>query len=352
MDPVEDAESGYAKMAAVMDAYDIPKFVEEAPVLTTKTAGSLPDELYADPMRRQYPIDSRANVWLSAAYLGTDDTKTAAELGYIRENLERAAGVFGLEELPQAPTVEAEKVAAAPEIEHCYVLPATDTHQAKPLYPVFDKRSADLAVTRFRENCNKYAHALRYPLAQGVVKLAEKHGATIPDEVRIEAGDGLPLPAEKVSEILCNRLAAANDDELTLVYEPLVDQLKHASADEVSDMMDKVAGALEQLDLHLGNNHYYGVSAVRPMVACHYLGLTAKHAADMVRDVVELDGHHFDAQKLASLPAGSFDVLGESLVDALSSEGSLSAEKIADILPTLPLPDKRLLVAHLQQVTA
>jgi hypothetical protein len=80
--------------------------------------------------------------------------------------------------------------------------------------------------------------------------------------------------------------------------------------------------------------------------------MTLKQAHAFVDDSVTLNKYTFSATKLAELDPNSLDIFGDTgegsfISTVTGTDGKLSPEKLATVIPTLPRPDKILLEEHL-----
>ena len=114
-------DNSRATLFKIAESFEMPdyvlqsqteEFAEDAKEAADK---SLPDTLFADSVHRAYPVDSKANTWLSAAYFAktaADDPWGETARAYTRDNLIRAAEMYGIAD-DVNKVLSAEKKAAA-----------------------------------------------------------------------------------------------------------------------------------------------------------------------------------------------------------------------------------------------
>lgn len=97
-----------AKLSKLSEYYNFPDFVKKAHVETKESLAELPNEAFADPFKREYPIHTKAATVLSQAYLLGEleslfPVKSASANGKLMsllrvgEKIQEAANWYGLE---------------------------------------------------------------------------------------------------------------------------------------------------------------------------------------------------------------------------------------------------------------
>lgn len=87
---------------AIQTVFVIPDFVKEAEATSAETAAGLRTDQFADPDNRRFPIHTKADTWLSVAYLNSqmvsplDKTAEKNNLPKIQENLRNAVEFWNL----------------------------------------------------------------------------------------------------------------------------------------------------------------------------------------------------------------------------------------------------------------
>ena len=133
-------------------------------------------------------------------------------------------------------------------------------------------------------------------------------------------------------------LAAPNSADAYLKLASLV-----RNADEKTTRADltKVAAAVQELDDNSGLSKYYGKSLPNPQE-------TVFNSKIAMGKSLELAGKEVPISKLLGLsPSDYGDVLGDDMISEISSDGNLSEQKLLEILPTLPMDMKDMLVRKL-----
>ena len=339
MDIIHDTSN--IQLCKIADLYDMPDYVKNSEPLEKEAADSLPAELFADQVNLQFPINNKANTWLSAAYFNENEEKMASDVAAATKNtILTAASVYNIDQ-DVRDVFAVEKVAAddEPEVYYCY----TDS-DGKNHYPVFGPEGVKKACEYFDLHYSDYKPAVRSQIAKGIAKKAQDFGVEPSRKVMIHGGFGIVDRAALASEIL-ERARMTKDAEAAAALGNISSLLEIMDSNDLSNETEKIAEIMESIDTLNGMDRNYDRNYWSPLDAV--CPMTVKEAQAMVDDTLELKNYNFSLKKLAELDPTIFtDVLGEDFAGELTDEdGALNIEKMADILPTLP--DKYLLEKHI-----
>jgi len=315
------------------------------------------DAVYADDFRNLFPIGTPAETWLSAAYLtkaASDGrcTYAPAEFGHVSDMVARAAAIHGVSD--DVAAITGRLAAKEADAEPCYLWTVRDDSGAvlARKYPVFDADGVKRAAGYFAENRARYPLDVRVHIATGILRKAAEFGVDVkglPGEVRREAGFGVPNIGE-VSDELNWRAKMASDSETALAVLSLAEGIA-TTAGLGTDILWKIAGTLEEFDRGSGLDMKYGREVRMPadFLFAHEISKTA----EALDDAVVLGKSAFSARGLSELPAEVFtEVLGDDILADITVGGRLDAEKLAAVLPALPLPDRHALEDFLRDMYA
>jgi hypothetical protein len=326
----------------------LPTYVLAAEILDKEASAGLDDELFADVARRQYPLHDAGNTWLSAAYFakGHDDIPPKVA-DHVEQRIRAAAKIHGIT-ADVEPLFATVKAAASPEDDDAnYGIVIRDQagNVVRKLYPMLDGDSVKMAMERFARERGLYPLGPRRQIASQITKRAEICGIPVPAVIFREAGRGFPVKQIMMTELL-ERAQLVKDAEAAQLLANVNEVVAAANAQELLAVLDKIAEVVDSVDRLSGFHRLYGRKLLPP--ADFIYAMTEKEAAAMVADSVPLNRHTFSIRKLAELDPEVFAVLGDDFPRELATaDGKTNAEKLAAILPTLPLPDKELLENHL-----
>ena len=341
----------HAVLIQINDKYGLPDYVKKAEdVFLQENVDKLPDRLFADPVNRRYPISSKADTWLSAAYFA----KTAEDDGYnpmlkdvIRDTIKGAACIYGIEDdvksiMDKIENPPQEKSAADDDMNYGY----PDGH----MYPMFDAAGVKLAGEYFEENRNNYPIDMRRTIARNIMRKAAELTVDIPDVVRREACVGMPR-VDFMSIQIVDRAGRAPNEKLASAMMELNKGLLAATMSDLVPVLEKTAEAIAQFDEITGLDQQYGRTVLAP--ADFMFDVSTKEAEAYVEDAVQLGKYIFSLEKLAELPENVYaDALGDEFVERVKTAGAIDRAKLSDELNSLPTPDKNALLESIESHTA
>lgn len=344
-------------------ASEVPTYVMNYTMPTKEAASQIEEELYADPARRLFPIDTPAATWLSAAYFmkqGDNLPYKKGEKAYVKACIDKAASIHGISEdvikIAKAIENETEPEKQAEDDNDSYGWVMRNSHTNEVIarkYPMFDGRGVKMASSYFDENRSHYPLAIRRMIARNIMKRAEIHSVGIDDlnpSVLREAGYGIPRKDVLMEEIL-ERAYLTKDAESAILLANINEMVANMPQEEVAQSLDKIAEVIEAFDQTSGLDKYYNTKILMP--ADFLFDINLKTAEEALVDSVELDRHVFSLTKLAELPTELYqNILGDEFVKAVVKTGTsqIDKEKLADNLYSLPKPDKTALEEHLAEI--
>lgn len=339
-------DSTKAVLLNIGNTCQIPKYVLDSEALEKTASYDFRDTLFADEDRRQFPLDSKASTWLSAAYFAKTaeiDYKNKAVRDYMEGRIKKAADIHGIRKdvddvMERIRTTKQEKQAAdSAENWGCF---------SKKLYPMFDKEGVKQANAYFEENCYKLLPVDRHEVARNIVKKCAEYGMDYNDTVRMEAGLGMPDRSFLMENVI-DRVSRIKDPATQVKVSKMAEALMKADTKEFSENLEKLAGYIEDLDHDLGLDKQYNRTVLPPSRFC--FDISIKEAEEQVKDSVEMGGHVFSLKKLAELPVDVYtNALGDDFGDRIKTAEKIDESKLRDELYSLPLPDKKALVRSIQ----
>jgi hypothetical protein len=337
-------------LIAISEENQLPHYVDDLEVLDKEAAAKLDDELYADIARRQFPVDSAGNTWLSAAYFKRNGSSfKVAEADYIEDRIKLAADIHGIRPDVDAVLAEVKQAAAdwtEDDSNYALVLHDQDGAVIDRRYPIVDEEGVKLATDYFARYRGNYPLGLRRKIAVGITKRANDFGMEVASFIQREAGDGVPVKSILMDEVL-ERAHMTKDAECSALLANVNEVVAAAEVSELTgEVLEKIAEVIDSVDRLNGFGRLYGTKLLPP--ADVVWAMSTKEAEQVADDSLELNKLVFSIQKLASLEPDVFSILGDDFVAELTDgEGALDTEKMAAILPTLPRPDKVVLEEHI-----
>ena len=295
---------------------DLVKTAEIGDALTTKNSSA-----FADTYNRMFPVDSEANAVLSKAYA----TKVANLPSHVGRAIDTALEMYG-SEFPETTQV---KVAHE---EPRYVL--EDTKQF-PIKVASDVPRAEEALTRIKTRLGTKTLA---KAATVIVKAARDSNQNVGDNILRWAGL-TQCDVEKTADWIEARRYVAPKG--TAVFDKLADHVRGPDGPKTREDLLKLATALDTLDSEFEVTSQHGRKVPNPLE-------TVFSTKTAMQNMVELAGKTFPIKKLVEVDPGVYsDLLGEDILEEITTEGQLDEHKIVEIFKTLPQDMKALLASKL-----
>lgn len=283
---------------------------------------ALPDDAFAWPEKRRFPVHSADHATLSMAYVKAASEKMPA---YVLESIKEALDVYGVNEQIFA--------------SETYTKVAEEVPYAYPELKKLPMRNADelLRSERALHEHTKLAYALKHDIAANLAEQARKLHVKLQPKTMKLAGLTVGNTAAAV-EWLEARAHIVKDAGVKVAFEELARELpKYGPRLANADAM-KFAAVVGQLDERGGLQGHYGRKLPNPLETIFN---TEKIASE---DVDVGNGAFVSLAKLAALPASFWEDLdGKELANAIAPGGVVDSSKLAAIVETLPADLKAVL---------
>lgn len=313
----QTCDPGYSHLRVVLDRFPALKDVAKTANIDDDEFASLPDNSFAWPGQRRFPLHTREHAALSMGYRKIA-SKVPAE---VDQMLEKAASVYEIDpSIFEAPVVE--KTAA----ETRYVFPE------KKRFLVKTAEDVKLAERRIRE-C--YTQLTVEDRAEGLFRLskfAKELGVALHPSTEKLAGFTL-TSTRRLRDWLGARQEVTRGSVYSDAFAKIAASLEGVAPEfHDRDVQVKLAGAIHELDKEAGLTKLYGRKLPDPIQ-------TVFNSEKLAADTLELGtGMMLNKQKLSALPLSFWtDLLGPSVSQEISSDGeTVDPEALMQLLPTLP----------------
>jgi hypothetical protein len=319
---------------------DLPEYVKTAEVEDAHEVYKLPKEAFADPERMIYPINSPATVYVSNAHFINKRAGIVKLYGedyasQLEKAIEKAAEILDISEDLQEYNSRF-NVKQAADYEEKYAVDFNVDGMAQPvqLYPV--KTASDLteAAESFTQNIKNFPFAVRVKSAENFVKLAGELGVDdLPELLMKYAGMYYPDLAGLDFE-LWRRSNKLTKEAHVDIYRQIRGDLDNMQS--FSDVM-KIAETCFNIENMEGlYDNVKVASLLGDPVDMFFTEPVTKIASDL--RFVEVHGDKYRLDDLTKISKDKYEeAFGDSGIDPADPE------KIADILPTMPRSDVKLL---------
>lgn len=289
---------------------------------------TLPDDAFAWPEKRAYPVHSREHATLSQAYRVGVGGRVPA---HVDATIKEALQVYGVDEATFART----KVAAAPPTDDAsdYLLP--DIKRLRVTEAGHVKTAADRLV----EEGGRLSPGHRVLAGARLVEKAAFFGVRVSDEVRKMAGlvaTSTPVLADWLEARSQAASGPYREGYVKLAAE--VRRLPHELRDRA--VQARLASAIEELDGLAGLDRLWGRRLPDPHASVF-------NTTKVAGPGVTLAGQFIPMERMAAYPTSFYsDALGPDIVrEATDRSGQLDVERLAAVLGTLPVDMQRVLVS-------
>lgn len=326
----QTSDPGFSTLRVLVDRYPELKKMAKTANLDPSEFSELPDEAFAWPGQRRFPIHNAAHTALSMGY-----SKVAQAIpSDVQETMEKAASLHGIEEDAFAEPVEIEKVAS--EEEH-YLIPDQKRFKVSSAEDVSDGERI------VHEKYASLSVADRTMACMQLVKLAEQHNVELhPSTIKL-AGKTITSTRQMLDWIEARKEASTKlGSALADAYAALANQYRGVEP-FIADQSDqvKLASALERLDRESGLDALYGKTILDPIQ-------TVFNTEEPVDSYVKVGSALQNKALLGALPLSFWqDALGEDIAAEIAPGGQVDMATLEQILPTLPADMKSALETQL-----
>jgi hypothetical protein len=281
-----------------------------------------PSTAFAWPAERKYPINSEKQAALSYLY-AKDDPKVPIE---VKNSIKEALLIY---EIPLTIFEQQEEKVAALKPEDCLF-------SESQTYPIRNEAEIKYAEQRLLKQLTRLTPETR---AKAFVRLNEKAAALNVQlqPISLRYAGQTETDVQYLADAIRARSGAAKEAQFQEVYNKLAD-LVVQRPDLVHDRNAriKLASALNELDQKANLLHLYDKKIADPIATVFNTEKTAE-------PMINLGGKYAKQSTLLSLsPKFYGDYFGDDILPEITnSGGSLDAQKLAQVLDTLPNDLKR-----------
>lgn len=341
----------------VMMSNTPPEFVKAASsdeIYGMQEGQACPAHLYGDPVHRKFPCNTPASTWVSAAfYYDSKDELPPKFAEWIEGRIKSSASKFNItniiNSLEEAATT-IEKAAAPDDDDYAVVIKYSNGHKER-YYPLTDSKLVKEAAEYLLKYRDEIPYRERKTMSEKILEKASKFGCALGDTiVFLEKQAGLGgCAAQDVAALLWGRVrVVGRSDKPTEMQIKLAEMAaicdKKANDVRHPETLQKVAEIVDNFDRAHGLHRQYSVLV--PRAEDILFAITEKTASDLLKDHVALtNGSIYKVADLSNVQLEDLKgLMGEDFAEHVSVDGmTVSREKLAELMHTLPRPDADLL---------
>lgn len=319
----------------------LPKFVKKANVVDADFAD---DRKFAVREKRAFPCHDPASTYLSYCYYQHNDKQIPKEsLDYMLKR----SHYFGIcdhviDYQKKHIAWERDRIKQASS-KNCAFFDGQTRH-----FPISEEFHVYNAVDMFEKVAEeRYTIPQRRTIASFIVKKASEYGVNIRSK-KIDTYTQNIIDPVVAAHNIAARATAANLNPLEKkAYAEVAKGIMHTPPADIHKI-EKLARCLERMDEVFGLKQKapdYFKSAYESVYNTPYAHIKA------ATQFIDLCGDRISITQMIGLPRELYaDALGEEFAKAITDQhGKADANKIAKIVPTLPLPDKNVLHRYVKQ---
>lgn len=334
--------------------YSLPTFTKKASSQEIYGDDTLDNHQYADPIHRQFPCHSAAATYISTLFFL--DKKAEFEddqIEYINSRLDDFAWLHGISksvaDLREKLAISGSVQDVVNDDDYALVLTSTESPSGKDEkhYPLRNALEVKKAAEFLKEHCDSFPLSYRQKIASKILDKANQFGAGLGDLDNFlykQAGYGA-APSQEVATLLFNRaklLKKAGKIEYAIemgkLAKTVISQPESIHDSEhlnklacLVDEVDRDSGLIRMIELPKPEDVFFNITEKTASQ------LRSEHFATTSGNIYKIKD--MDTLKLADVRS----LMGEDFADAISTgQFFISAEKVAEIAPTLPRGDATL----------
>lgn len=345
LDHVQD--KNHSELVRLYSLYSdvLPEYIKQA---DQNLFTERPAKHFAFPQQNVFPCHNKVNTFLSAMFWEEKKAQFSPKFREpIQETLDKyidywkiKADVSRLRE--KSAALEKQAKTELPDSDYAYVWIVNGTNEKERLYPLRNAIEVKTAADWLFQYREQIPFIDRNTIATKILEKASKYQAKITDHLEFlqkQAGRGICNPTEVVQQVKARR-ELIKDAELRLKVNSFINALETSPRTSFNpDSLVKLASTIEQIDQLIGVK--YGERFIRPDDLV--FSVTFDKAAEAIHSQVQLTtGSIYDKEMLAKVASDELQsCFGNDFVKEVSTGQRIDLEKLAEVLPTMPLPDAK-----------
>lgn len=325
----------------------LPGYVKEA-AASTADHSTLPDEWCGDPIRRKFPLNTKAACWLSYAYfLGSRGAYNTKEAAFIQDRIKKAGEFWNI--AGELKSLEKDLTAETKAAEYALTIDVGLKSQ-RTLFPLADAVSVKTSGENLFANRHQYPYEWRKTAARAILrKAAQLTDVAFSGEAQrwLEKAAGFGVTSPRLAaEKLANRvLMIPNKFGALRVKMAELTKTVQRMPKCTPTFLQKLAAVVDRVDRDTGLARWYRETVDLPEEM--FFDVLQKDAASVLSDHVSLTtGHAWPMSEISKMSLEKIaGVLGHDFVKAVADDSGtkIDLDKFAALAPTLPRDDAALL---------
>lgn len=330
----------------------VPDFVKSASVEAKEEIGRLPVHVFADPHHRKFPVHTKAATWLANAYFKQAAAQySTEERQRIQQRISKAANFWRIGDQVKTFNDQWERLNTyhaprnLPDDQYALIYKTAGYEIRK--FPIPNSASLKLAAERLYADRHRYTYPMRKFAATRILKAQTRMKAELQPETTDflirAAGNGGAIPMDIATKLAQRAIMVKKSDPDAAMGLAKIAEAIENDTYLPHEQLEKLASLVDSVDQRTGLYKYYhdGVELPEEFI----FNIQEKEAQAFVDAHVQLTtGTAYALKDLQKLPLAKIaGVLGQDFADAVTDGNQMNWEKFAEVVPTLPRDDARLL---------
>jgi hypothetical protein len=342
---------GNRTLHTYLQLYSVPEYVKKSDIADIVGENEKRAASYADVrMPHQFPTHTAAATWVSHMfYLNKEAEIHPKARPMILERLAKKAAYWGIKNAIDTLTLEHKginKAADAPDSHYALVWSTKEGKQRQ--YRLANGLEIKAAAAWFVESNDdirrQFSFYDRHTIASKILKRATDVGAAIKeyqDELEMAAGKGMCNPKQAAAHVRNRAIVAARVGPIVAEG---INKLADCVEAQPKSFMDpnalyKLASTLDEFDRQHNLIGSYNDSMPSPESVCFNMTFT-KMSQLHDESCQTLTGTIYTRDQFSKVSRSDFnDLFGDELASQVCTGLKVDPNKMADIIPTLPLGD-------------
>jgi len=330
----------------------VPDFVKSASIETKDELGRLPAHVFADPQHRKFPVHTKAACWLANAYFKRSSSSYSnEEKRFIQDRITKAAKFWNISSQVDEFDRQWDRlhVFHAPKDlpDDQYALIYKTANHTIRKFPMPNAACVKLAGEALYADRHRYTYPMRKFAAKRILR-AQKEAKVEFDHDTTEflsraSGEGSAIPLDVATKLAQRAIMIKHQyPDLAMKLAEISEAIENEKY-LPANKLEKLAGLIDSVDQNTGLYRYYYEGVPMPEEFC--FNIQEKEAQAFLDAHVELTtGAAYPISQLKKLPLAKIaEVMGQEFADAVSVNGNVDWDKFAEVAPTLPRDDAKLL---------
>lgn len=335
----------------------LPDFVKNAERQSVPPPPGSPISVYADPLTKTFPCHTKVATYLSNLYLvagqaNGDTWASAYPIDLVAQRIEKAARFWGItSDIEETKKSVLTKSAAPILTDADFALVEKYGNEDVRRFPINNKDNVKESAARLYADRVNYPYPWRQGAARNILVKVAEHNIDLQQEVLdylYKAAGVIFRSTADIAKDLVRRALASDKDSVRPAMYKLANQV--GTVEQPIEKMAEVCRLIDVFDRSFGMLPLYRSGLPMPEEIC--FDAPSAFSKKASNDSVTLTtGNSWDLNAIKSAGLKPFTVLDSvTLKELAPDELNIDIQKVAEILPTLPLDSAATLEASLKAV--